>query len=248
MVKEKKFSIKKKEQRFLLIFAAIFAMAALSFMFPQFTWPIPMPIMAGTIFISIWFFFEGLTEVCRGRTEHILFNHGHRSVREKDIIKIPYYDIMRKASDEVTIPLGDMVVSCTGGFDFWGFTMPGSKIDPILIYPSLYHGKEENNYHSYGNMTRYPYKELPGYVKRVLDLYPNRIDGNTPIYYGVTSHFNGSATKENLKIEAKEADLNTELSEKDELIERLYTQLRMKKESEEKQYLIGQQIKPIDRD
>jgi len=236
----------KKEYRFLLVFVAIFVMILLSLLFPQFTWKIPIAIISGTIFIAVWLFFEGITEVCRGRTEHILYNHGHMSLREKDIIKIPYYDILKGDGD--TVPLGDMVVSCGGGFDFWGFTMPGGKEDPVLIHPSLYHEKEENNWHSHANMTRYAYKELPGFIKRVLKLYPGRIDKNTPIYYGVTSHFDGSATRENLKIEAKERELNREIEEKDELIERLYDQLRMKKDSEEKQYLIGHQIKPIDKE
>lgn len=236
----------KKEHRFLLVFVAIFVMILFSVVFPQFTWKIPIAIISGTIFIAVWLFFEGLTEVCRGRTEHMLFNHGHMSLREKDIIKIPYYDILKGDGD--TVSLGDMVVSCGGGFDFWGFTMPGGKEDPVLIHPSLYHEKEENNWHSRANLTKYAWKELPGYIKRVLKLYPGRIDKNTPIYYGVTSHFDGSATKANLKIEARERELNKELEEKDELIGRLYDQLRMKKEAEEKQYLIGHQIKPIDKE
>ena len=75
--------------------------------------------------------------------------------RLKDIAKIPYHEIMAQDSDKNTVSLGDMIMTFTGGFDFWGFTMPGGKTDPVLIYPSLYHGKEENNYHSYANMTKY---------------------------------------------------------------------------------------------
>jgi len=208
-----------------------------------------MPIITGLIFIGVWLFFEGITEVCRGRTEHIIFNRGHMSVREKDIIKIPYQETPIKEGGTIQTPLGDLVVACLNGFDFWGFTMPGSRSDPILIYPSINHGKEENNYHSYANMTQYKFRELPEYIRRILALYPNRIDPlKTPIYYGVTSHFVGNATKENLKIENKERVLNDELSAKDEVITTLLKQIRDEKEANKQQYILGNIIKPKEED
>ena len=238
----------KKEIRFLFVFVAIFMIALLSILMgDKYTWTLPAAVPSGAIGIGAWLFMEGITEVCRGRTEHILYNNGHKSIREKDIAKIPYHEIMAQDSDKNTVSLGDMIIAQTGGFDFWGFTMPGGKSDPVLIYPSLYHGKEENNYHSYANLTKYKYKELPKYVKRVLALYPNRIDPlKTPFYYGVTSHLYGTATKENLRIEEKERELNKELSEKDDLIDRLYDLIRKQKEADEKQYILGNPIKPVD--
>jgi len=237
----------KKEIRFLFVFVAIFIIAFLSIIFPQATWTLPAFVPIGAMAISFWLFMEGITEVCRGRTEHILYNHGHKSIREKDIAKIPYHSVASSDDGKKTVSLGDIIFSFTGGFDFWGFTMPGGKSDPILIYPSINHGREENNYHCHANLTKYSFKELPKHVKRALALYPHRVDVNkTPFFYGMTSHFIGNATTENLKIEERERALNKELTEKDNLIERLYDQLRKQKESEEKQYIIGKQIKAID--
>jgi len=238
----------RKEVRFLFVFVAIFVIALLSIVLgDKYTWTLPAPIPIGAMVIGAWLFMEGITEVCRGRTEHIVYNQGHKSIREKDISKIPYHEITAQDKDKNTVSLGDMIITFTGGFDFWGFTMPGGKADPVLIYPSLYHGKEENNYHSYANMTKYKFKELPGYIKRILILYPSRVDIlKTPIYYGMTSHLIGNATRENLRIEEKERELNTELSEKDDLIDRLYDLIRKQKEADEKQYILGREIKPTD--
>jgi len=237
----------KKEVRFLFVFVAVFVIALLSILFPNVIWTLPAFVPIGAMVIGFWMFMEGITEICRARTEHIIYNNGHKSIREKDIAKIPYHELIAKDENKEVVSLGDIIIAFTGGFDFWGFSMPGGKNDPILIYPSYTHGKEENNYHSYANMTKYKFKELPKYVKRILALYPHRVDFlKTPFYYGVTSHLLGTATRENLKIEERERELNKDLSEKDELIDGLYDQLRKKKEADEKQYILGQPIKPTE--
>ena len=134
----------KKEVRFLFVFVAIFIIALLSILLgDKYTWTLPAPIPIGAMIIGAWMFMEGITEVCRGRTEHIIYNQGHKSIREKDIAKIPYHEVTAQDKDENTVSLGDIVMTFTGGFDFWGFTMPGSKADPVLIYPSYTHGKEK---------------------------------------------------------------------------------------------------------
>jgi len=236
----------KKEYRFLLVFVVIFAIALLCLILPHWTWDLPIFIPLGAIGIGFWLFMEGITEICRGRTEHIIYNRGHMSVREKDIIKIPYHETATTKGGADPL-LGDIVVACLNGFDFWGFTMPGNKSDPVLIYPGICHEKEENNYHSHANMTKYKFRELPEYVRRKLALYPNRIDPlHTPILYGVTSHFNGNATTENLKIESKERELNDELSAKDKVIERLLKQIRDEKDANKQQFILGNIIKPKD--
>ena len=237
-----------KEVRFLFVFVAIFIIALLSIILGEkYTWTLPAPVPVGAMVIGFWMFMEGITEVCRGRTEHIIYNQGHMSLREKDIVNVPYHEVTAQDEKEGIISLGDMIIAFSGGFDYLGFTMPGSKVDPVLIYPSLYHGKEENNYHSYANMTRYTFKELPKYIKRALSLHSNRIDIlKTPFYFGMTSHLDGTATRENLKIEERERELNKDLSEKDDLIDSLYNQLRKKKEADEKQYILGNPIKPRD--
>jgi len=235
----------RKEVRFLFVFLAIFIIALLCVILPHWTLDLPVFIPLGSIIIGFWMFMEAITEICRGRTEHIIYNRGHMSVREKDIIKIPYHEKSVEEGESTPTALGDMIVACLNGFDYFGFTMPGSKADPILIYPSINHGKEENNYHSYGNLTKYKFRELPGYVKEILKLYPNRIDQiKTPIFYGMTSHFMGNATKENVKIEAREKELNRDLTEKENLIDKLYEQLIKQKTADEKQYILGNVIKP----
>ena len=166
-----------KEVRFLFVFLAIFLIAVISLLTGEkYTWTLPAAVPAGAMLLGFWMFMEAITEICRGRTEHIIYNNGHRSIREKDIAKIPHHELVAKDKNDEFISLGDMIMSFTGGFDFWGFTMPGSKTDPVLIYPSYTHGKEENNYHCYANMKKYAFKELPTYIKRILLLYPMRVE------------------------------------------------------------------------
>jgi hypothetical protein len=68
----------------------------------------------------------------------------------------------------------------------------------------------------------------------------------TPIWYGTTSHMDGSSTPENLKIERQRKHENRELSESQERENRLYHIMRQQKKASEKQYVVGKPIKPID--
>ena len=61
-----------KEIRFLFVFVAILIIAILSILFPGITWTLPAFVPIGAMIIGFWMFMEGITEVCRSRTEHII--------------------------------------------------------------------------------------------------------------------------------------------------------------------------------
>ncbi|MCK4826175.1 hypothetical protein KA005_61095 [bacterium] len=234
-----------KEVRFLFVFVAIFIIALLSIMFGEkYTWTLPAPVPVGAMIIGFWMFCEGITEVCRGRTEHIIYNQGHHSVREKDILKIPYHGT---ATDPLAPEV--MIIAQLCGFDYFGFTMPGGKSDPILIYPSASHGKRQNNYVCYGNLGKRRFKELPRYVRETLKLFPNRVDPlKTPFFYGTTSDFDGTVTKDNLKLEERERESNRKLAEMEILIDNLFARDKKMSQANEKQYILGNVIKPKNED
>lgn len=239
----------KKEYRFLFVFLAVFIIALLAIVTGDtYTMRVPAVIPLGAIAIGIWMFLEAITEIGRGQTEHIIFNNGHKSIREKDLHKIPWQEPTDpKDKKKGKISIGDMVMAFTGGIDFWGFSLPGTKNDPVLIFPSLYLVREENNYHSYANIYKYKWEQLPRYIQDVLGLYLGRVDTKkTPIYYGTTSHLDGSATPENLTIERKYQKDNEYITSLENINKKLREEIWKEKTRERPEFILGKAIRPED--
>jgi len=233
---------------FLVILAAILTGDIL-------TWTISPFYIIGFFLVILGWAGTFLVESWKGQTNQAISNRGHISIRLKDIFKIPWQE---QASENIDrkISLGSMTIMLTGGFDVglpWGISWPGPPEAPVYIYPSIYHENEQNDFHIKANLTHYKFKDLPSYLREELqglNKLPeskNRIHPfKTPIWYGTTSHMDGSSTPENLAIERERKHENRELSESEERQERLYRAMRKDKESNEKQYIIGKPIKPID--
>lgn len=191
----------------------------------------------------------------RGKTSQVISNRGHMSIRTRDIITIPWQEPSPE-DNEKKITLGSMTIMLTGGFDVglpWGITWPGPIEAPVYIFPSNYHEKEQHDYHIKANMTFYKIRDLPSYLRdeiHAINQLPdskNRVHPTkTPIWYGTTSHMDGSATPENLMIERERKHENRELTEAEERLERQYKENRKQKAAIEKQYFVGKPLKPID--
>jgi len=195
--------------------------------------PIPVPGFLGVCGVAFLFAFSGIAEYCRGKTDQIIFNHGHTSIRHRDLHHIPWHEtITDEKGNKKSFDLGTITIALTGGIDYWGFTLRGGPEQPVLIFPSTYEVKEENNYHSYTNLIEYKWNELPSYIRQTLMLWPKRVrPGSTPILFGYTSHLDGSATPENLKIELLKKEENKAMSMLESVNEKLYEQLKKFKEA-----------------
>jgi len=200
---------------------------------------------AGTILIDAW----------RGQTAQAISNRGHVSIRQRDIITIPWQEAETEESEK-KISLGTITIMLTGGFDVglpWGISWPGPVEAPVYIFPSNYHEKEQHDFHIMANLMIYDLKELPSYIREELNGLnqltesKNRIHPTkTPIWYATTSHVDGSSTPENLMIERERKHGNRELTESEERQERLYKAMRKQSESTKKELVFAKSVKQID--
>lgn len=242
-------------KKYIIAGISIFLMILFATLTPQLTWTLSPFYVLGFFFIILGWVSTILIDAWRGETEQSFSNRGHASIRQKDIFTIPWQE-PGSEDTERKISLGSMEIMLTGGFDIgapWFFALPGPIEAPVYIFPTVYCEKEQNNFHIHANLTHYKLRDLPSYLQeelRGLNLLKDSKDrihpSRTPIWYGTTSHMDGSATPENLRIERERKHENRELTELTNSRDRLFQAMRDQKESGEKQYIVGKPIKPID--
>ncbi|HUT63335.1 MAG TPA: hypothetical protein VMZ04_05195 [Anaerolineae bacterium] len=242
-------------KKYVIAGVAIFLMILFATLTPQFTWTLSPFYYLGVIFIIIGATSTFIVKAWRGETNQVICNRGHTSIRLKDIFTIPWQETASEDTDR-KISLGSMKIMLTGGFDIglpWGMSWPGPVEAPVYIFPATYHEKEQNDFHIHANLTHYKIQDLPSYLREEIyglnklreskdRIHPTR----TPIWYGTTSHMDGSATPENLRIERERKHENRELTESEDRQERLYKAMRKQENATKKEYIIGKPIKTVD--
>lgn len=242
-------------KKYIIAGIAIFLIILFATLTPNFTWTLSPFYVIGFFLIILGWSGAILVDSWRGKTNQAICNRGHVSIRLKDIFTIPWQEPASEDTDRKP-SLGSMKILLTGGFDVglpWGISWPGQVEAPVYIFPAIYHEKEQNDFHIHANLTHYKIKDLPSYLREEiygLNKLPESKDRihptKTPIWYGTTSHMDGSATPENLRIERERKHENRELAESKDREERLYQVMRKQKRADEKQYVIGKPIKPIE--
>lgn len=243
-------------QKYLTMGIGIFLMILLGTLIPQISWTLSPFYYLGFVFIMIGVLSPFIVQAWQGQTNQAISNRGHVSIRIKDIFTVSQQELESKDSKRKTSQSSTTIL-LTGGFDVglpWGISWPGSVSDPVYIFPSNYcHKTERNDFDITANLGPCEFKELPSYLCdecRALNRLPesrNRVHPTkTPILYATTSHMDGSATPENLKTERQQKDMNREIAEYKDTIERLYEAKRKHEDSTRKQYIIGKPIKPIE--
>lgn len=238
-------------QKYLTMGIGIFLMILLGTLIPQISWTLSPFYFLGTVFIIIGILSPFVVAAWRGQTDQVICNRGHTSIRSRDIFTIPWQEPSSEDTER-KISLGNMKIMLTGGFSIgfpWGMHWPGPPEAPVYIFPGIYCEKEQKDYHIHANLTLYKFRDLPSYIREELNAInqlndsKNRISNKTPILYGTTSHMDGSATPENLRIERERKHENRELTESEERVERLYKAGRKEKAAREKQYIVAKTIK-----
>jgi len=237
----------RREFKIFAYFLAITVVLVLSILTANYaTIGLPAILPFGMIFIVFLVVMDLFAEVCRGRSPHVACNFGHWSISvTKDIHRIPWQNDLIGKTDEKNKALGEMTIMFPGGIDYWGFNVHSSKEYPILIYPSIYEHVEGNNYTIYANLNKRTFSELSPYLRHVLGYYRRRIGKNTDIFYGATSHMDGSATPETTAIELKEAKYNKIITELETRLEIVYRELRRAGESKERRVFMGKELLPM---
>ena len=184
---------------------------------------VPLPWPFGFAFIGLILFTELLTEIWRGKSSHVISNVGHYSICGKlDIHHVPFHDDNLEVTDEQNQSLSSLTLMFLGGIDYIANIRSGPD-KPVFIYPSIYEGGEESCYHVYATLKKWEWKQLSPYIRTILSRYGRRIrPGKTPIYYGITSHINASATPKNIKLELKDKKTNELLTSYETVIDKLF--------------------------
>ncbi len=225
---------------------AIIAVVAVSIMTARIaTIGLPATLPFGMVFIVFLIVMDLFAEVCRGRSPHVICNYGHWSVSvTKDIHRIPWQNDLIGVTDEKNKSLGEMSIMFPGGIDYWEFNVHSSSEYPVLIFPSIYEHVEGTNYVIYANLNPRKLSELSPYLQHVLGYYHKRIGKNTQIFYGATSHMDGTSTSETARMELKEANYNRIITEMEKRLETMYRELRNASELKERRVFMGKELIP----
>lgn len=231
----------RNEIKFLLYGVGIIISIVLGIFTPHVALTLPFLSLMGLTFVVIMFVADLSMLSWRAKSSHAITNVGHFSLcAKKDVHHIPWHDEYITVKDEQNKVLGEMTVLFTGGIDF-GVNIHGSSEHPVIIFPSIYEESEGDSYHINANLTKYDLNELSPYLRFILSRFKGRVKDSTPIYYGTTSHLDGTATPERLKVELKNKGENQELNELQERLDRAYLELNRKKREKEKPFYLKTQ-------
>jgi len=242
-------------KRYLMTGIAIFLMMLFAALTPQFTWTIHPFYIIGVFLIILGIMGPFIIRAWRGETEQVICNRGHISIRPRDIFTIPWQETGSEDIDD-KISLGSMKIMLTGGFMIGapiGMHWQGPVEAPVYIFPAIYCEKEQDDFHIHANLTLYQLRDLPAYLREELHGL-NKLDDSkdrihptrTPIWYGTTSHMDGSATPENLRIERERKHENREITELEGRVERGYKHDRKQKEADRKTIHRGNKVEVIE--
>lgn len=217
----------KSQNKVILIVLSCLATAIATVYWRDITFTMPAALPIGTLIIIIFVISMLFTDAWRLRTEHIIFAEGHYSIRQKDIIPIPWQETTKQANKDNPFN-EDLMVCFTGGVDYFGISLGGPSDSPIIICPDIYLEKEGSNYHCHTFLDLVQFDQLPLYVQdHLIGLsksgeLKHRINfRETPIYYGNLSKMDNSATSDNLALERKFKQLNREGSWHEERQDRI---------------------------
>lgn len=167
-----------------------------------------------------------MVEIWRAKSSHGMSNVGHFSFcSKKDIHRIPWHNDYITIKDEQNRSIGTLTIMFLGGIDYLANIKSGPEY-PIWIFPSYCEEPEGDCIHVLANLQRCTYNQLSPYLKYALAPFKKRVNTKkTPIYYGITSHMNASATPQNLKIELRDKKENELLSAMETINSKIYDQL-----------------------
>ena len=243
----------RKEVRYLAFIVAIIIIIISPLLIgDRYTMNLPATYPLGLLILVMWFGFEVMVPIMRGMSPRISTNIGHFPIRTDDMVHMPWArkiiksDMEGKKKKETTVSV-DMTFAFTGSIhidNFW--TGPGRITDPVFIFQSIFEGIMEKNYICYAIVKKYTFDQLDDGLQDILGMFSKRVNRKTPIYYGIVSHMDGSATPDNLAIELSLKKDNEEISMMKRRLIRAYDEMERKKESERKEYLIGRPYKPLE--
>jgi len=192
------------------------------------TFALPLALIIGVLCICSVIIMFLFTDFLRLRTDQIITNLGHYSIRKKDIFGVSWSD----STTDRNMPalLGEkLCVIATGSIDSLGVSLGGSVDSPVIICPSIYLQSVGRNYRCHAHLQIVAFRQLPlGIQDAVItqtvhgDLKHRISIQHTPFLYGNLCEHDGSFTPENSALERDMMLNNEELSFHEEQVHRLY--------------------------
>ena len=239
----------KSQSKIILLVLSALATAIATIYWRDITFTMPAALPLGSIIIITFIISMLFTDAWRLRTEHIIYNEGHQSIRQKDIIYLPWQESTHDPDKKR--PFNEMLaIVFTGGIDYFGISLGGPSDSPILVFPCSYLLKEGANFHCLTHLDMVPFRQLPMYVQdQMVSLsisgeLKHRIDfKETPIFYGNLSKIDGSLTPTNAALERKFKLQNEESTYYEQTINRLYNVKGKDKDFNKKEIIVATPLK-----
>ena len=225
--------------RFILYMVGILIGVLISFwVFGNYVIHIPVVLPWILIFFVFLMFADMGTMIMQGFSPQVITHIGDKgywSINRKDIFFIPWY----KKTDGIKKQIGEWSIMCVGGIDYWSINPPSRSEYPVLIFPSNYMKKIGLCYDIDVNFQPFKFSQLPPFMRRYLsNKWGRRIKDHTPIYFGVTSSQDGTATPENDALLDKISVTNEYVDKLEKIIEDLLKQEKKQDERKTKNFFI----------
>ena len=232
----------KKELTALLYVIAVGAVLVVSWIFRMYVIPIPAPLPFGMILIFVLLISNLVYELFRGISPQVIWCGGHYSVNTtKNMHRIPFYSDLVPKDETKNKSLGDFMIMFPGGVEAWGLSVKSTSDYPCFIFPAKYCEKEGDSYHIHANLMKYKHSELPRYIRYALQSFGRRVNPkSTPFYYAVTSHIDGTATPENLKIVLNAREDDEHATQLENKLKSLYREIDRDSEKRSKTFVVRQ--------
>jgi len=224
--------------RFIAYFIFLIVGVAISMVFGAYTYRIPILLPFFLMMFIFFIFSELFTMIMQGKSPQVLTTIGERgywSINRKDIHYKPWF----KNTNGSKTQIGELCIMMVGGIDYWSINPKSNSDYPVLIFPSTYQKQIGLCYEVNCNFQPFNFNQLNPEIRHYLkNKYGRRIKDNTPIYFGATSLYDGTATPDNDKLLEKMRVENEYTKKLEEIIEGLYKELKKYDERKAKQYFI----------
>ena len=239
----------RSQSKIILIVLGILITCFATFYWQDYTLTLPAATILGSMVIVSFVMSILFSDAWRLRTEHLIFNEGQYSIRQKDIVFLPWQE---STHDNIgKNPFNEMLaVVFTGGIDYYGISLGGPADSPILVFPAIYLMREGSNFHCLAHLDMLSFRQLPLYVQdHLISLshageFKYRIDvKNTPIYYGNLSKIDCSLTAGNAALERKFKLSNEESTFYEQRQNRLISAQQKDKDFNKKEIIIASPLK-----
>lgn len=189
----------------------------------------------GAGFLIIIAFGLIFTEVLRGKSPQFINSSIYDSINEKEIKTVPWNNDLVKVKDGEHQEPMMMAVIPLGGINYWSFNPDSAPDKPLVIQPAEDLQKIGLCYRSVTTLIPYNPEEIPPDLRHFCErTLGKRFTDCKQIYFGLTSHIDGSTNPHNERLMFEKSKENTYIGQMEDQLDSVYKELRRGKKEKEK--------------